>query len=103
MACVELKNTTNVQLYKTVTEKLGDRAGPAYLSDTEWMETTEKNALLHRERLESDLNVYKANLAKEQIRVNIYLLLFLFLSFVCLFFVIYNLYISSSFFPMFLF
>lgn len=63
MLAVELKNTTNVQLYKMVMERTGAKA------DREWMDTTDKKANWTLEKLEQELNTSKVNLAKENIRV----------------------------------
>jgi COP9 signalosome complex subunit 1 len=69
MAIDELKRTTNTILYKQITEKVGDRLGPAYRTDQAWIDSVDKKAQQQLERLEMDLNGFKANLIKESIRM----------------------------------
>jgi len=74
MLAAELKSTSNVQLYKVVTERAGVKA------ERDWMDNTDKKANWTLEKLEQDLNTAKVNLAKENIRVlfsnSFYLLMF---------------------------
>lgn len=52
-----------------MTEKVGDRLGPAYRADQAWIDSVDKRAAQQLDKLEQDLTGYKANLVKESIRV----------------------------------
>eukprot|EP00027_Filamoeba_sp_ATCC50430_P017206 CAMPEP_0168568636 /NCGR_PEP_ID=MMETSP0413-20121227/15686_1 /TAXON_ID=136452 /ORGANISM="Filamoeba nolandi, Strain NC-AS-23-1" /LENGTH=419 /DNA_ID=CAMNT_0008600991 /DNA_START=146 /DNA_END=1405 /DNA_ORIENTATION=- len=68
-AVEEVKKTLNSALYKTLMEKIGGRAGPNYVLDQSWIDATDKKAAQTQERLELELNTYRANLIKESIRL----------------------------------
>lgn len=71
MVVDELKKTTNSQLYKSVTEKVGDKLGPSYQTDQAWIDATDKKAAQLQERLDMELNGFKTNLMKDSIRVRV--------------------------------
>src|SRR5689334_443965 len=55
MAIDELKKTMNTALYKSVTEKVGDKLGPGYVTDQSWIDSVDKKAAQLQERLEMEL------------------------------------------------
>jgi len=69
MAIDELKTTTNTVLYKTVADRTGDKLGPKYVTDQSWMDSIDKKAAQQQERLDVELNAFRTNLQKENIRV----------------------------------
>lgn len=66
MAIDELKKTANTSLYRSLLDKVGERLG--FPLDYQWIESTDKKSSAQQERLELELNGYKANLIKESIR-----------------------------------
>lgn len=65
----EAKKVEHTALYKEVTEMIRGRCGQEYLCDTTWVEQVDRRTAQKQDKLESELNGYKANLIKESIRM----------------------------------
>mmetsp|Transcript_27249 Transcript_27249/g.45593 ORF Transcript_27249/g.45593 Transcript_27249/m.45593 type:complete len:412 (-) Transcript_27249:404-1639(-) len=69
MAADEVKKGENTALYSEIIEKIGGRLGDAYQIDKEWIAKVDRESAKRLEKLELELNQYKANLIKESIRM----------------------------------
>ncbi|KAG2424834.1 hypothetical protein HXX76_014255 [Chlamydomonas incerta] len=69
MAHDELKRTENTARYQEVVARIDGRLGSAYTLDRAWVENTERRSAQKGERLESELQSFKAALMKESIRM----------------------------------
>mmetsp|Transcript_3835 Transcript_3835/g.7926 ORF Transcript_3835/g.7926 Transcript_3835/m.7926 type:complete len:420 (-) Transcript_3835:301-1560(-) len=69
MAADELKKGENTVVYTEVIEQIGGRLGDAYQLDKDWIVKVERESAKRLEKLELELNQYKANLIKESIRM----------------------------------
>ncbi|GIL49002.1 hypothetical protein Vafri_5484 [Volvox africanus] len=69
MAHDELKKTENTQRYKEVVARIEGRLGAGYTLDRVWMENTDRRSASKGERLESELQSFKAAMMKESIRM----------------------------------
>ncbi|VAH05512.1 unnamed protein product [Triticum turgidum subsp. durum] len=56
-------------LHRDVSAKIAGRLGPRYAADQPWSDAVERRALLRKDKLDSELNVYRTNLIKESIRM----------------------------------
>jgi len=65
----EAKKSENTTLYKEATSLIGGRLGQEYDPDAAWMEQVDRRTAQKQDKLESELNGYKANLIKESIRM----------------------------------
>ena len=65
----EAKKSENTALYKEATSLIGGRLGQEYDPDAAWMEQVDRRTAQKQDKLESELNGYKANLIKESIRM----------------------------------
>ncbi|KAE8696997.1 hypothetical protein F3Y22_tig00110637pilonHSYRG00631 [Hibiscus syriacus] len=64
-----LKKGENNQLFREVVQKIDCRLGLNYSMDVSCCAMVDRKAEQRKEKLESDLNVYKTNLIKESIRM----------------------------------
>ncbi|EFJ45720.1 hypothetical protein VOLCADRAFT_63341 [Volvox carteri f. nagariensis] len=69
MAHDELKKTENTHRYQEVVTKINGRLGSCYNMDRSWVDATERRSAAKGERLESELQSFKAALMKESIRM----------------------------------
>jgi COP9 signalosome complex subunit 1 len=69
ISCDEAKKAEQTALYKEVTELIRGRCGAEYNCDSEWTEQVDRRTAQRQDKLESELNGYKANLIKESIRM----------------------------------
>ncbi|KXZ46324.1 hypothetical protein GPECTOR_45g94 [Gonium pectorale] len=69
MAHDELKKTEATARYQEVVAKIDGRLGASYTLDRVWVENTERRSQQRGERLESELQGFKAALMKESIRL----------------------------------
>ncbi|KAJ7544309.1 hypothetical protein O6H91_09G073400 [Diphasiastrum complanatum] len=69
MAFKEIKKGENTALFKEVVEKIGERLGPSFLLEQDWIDSVDRRAAQRLEKLEMELNGYKTNLIKESIRM----------------------------------
>ncbi|PNY15726.1 cop9 signalosome complex subunit 1-like protein [Trifolium pratense] len=60
MAYDEIKKGENTQLFREVVQKIDGRLGPNYDMDLSWCEVVERKAEQKKERLENELNAYRA-------------------------------------------
>jgi len=66
-ALEEIKKTQSTQAYREVAEKLFEK-DPSFSIDKAWLDATEKKAIATQERLDVELNGFRANLVKRSIR-----------------------------------
>ncbi|UPQ98716.1 subunit RPN7 of 26S proteasome [Chloropicon primus] len=69
VACDESKKGEHTSLHKEVTELMRGRCGPEYDCDAAWVDQVDRRTAQKQDKLESELNGYKANLIKESIRM----------------------------------
>ncbi|GLC42921.1 hypothetical protein PLESTB_001814700 [Pleodorina starrii] len=69
MAHDELKKTENTSRYQEVVSRIDGRLGAGYALDRSWVDNTERRSASKGERLESELQSFKAALMKESIRM----------------------------------
>lgn len=59
MAYDEIKKRENTQLFREVVAKIDGRLGPKYGPDNAWADAVDRRAGIRKEKLESELNVYR--------------------------------------------
>jgi len=65
----ELKKTSNTSSYREICERVGNKLGPEYALDQQWIETMDKQSQQTLERLEFELNGFRTHMIKEKIRL----------------------------------
>ena len=65
----EARKAEQTALYKDVTDGMKGRCGTQYECDAAWVEQVDRRTAQKQDKLESELNGYKANLIKESIRM----------------------------------
>ncbi|KAI8572192.1 hypothetical protein RHMOL_Rhmol01G0178800 [Rhododendron molle] len=69
MAYDEAKKGENTQLFQEIVQKIDGQLGPSYGPNMAWADSVDHRAEQRKEKLENELNAYRANLIKESIRM----------------------------------
>mmetsp|Transcript_2399 Transcript_2399/g.3835 ORF Transcript_2399/g.3835 Transcript_2399/m.3835 type:complete len:439 (-) Transcript_2399:52-1368(-) len=69
IAVDEARKAEQTALYTEVTQRINGRCGQDYVCDAAWIERVDRRTAQKQDKLESELNGYKANLIKESIRM----------------------------------